>query len=63
MLDNMVVSLSNGDVDISMLTQAVELIDGRFETEVLMFDCIISLLTPYKSVVSIHCKTEFEIEG
>ncbi|PIN25994.1 Quinolinate phosphoribosyl transferase [Handroanthus impetiginosus] len=33
MLDNMVVPLSNGDVDISMLTEAVELIGGRFETE------------------------------
>ncbi|KAL7132343.1 hypothetical protein ABFS83_12G067500 [Erythranthe nasuta] len=33
MLDNMVVPLSNGDVDISMLKQAVELINGRFETE------------------------------
>ncbi|KAI3467001.1 hypothetical protein Pfo_023664 [Paulownia fortunei] len=33
MLDNMVVPLSNGDVDISMLKEAVELIDGRFETE------------------------------
>lgn len=34
MLDNMVVPLSNGDVDVSMLKEAVELIDGRFETEV-----------------------------
>ncbi|KAL0396724.1 UNVERIFIED_CONTAM: Nicotinate-nucleotide pyrophosphorylase [carboxylating], chloroplastic [Sesamum calycinum] len=33
MLDNMVVPLSNGDVDISMLKEAVGLIDGRFETE------------------------------
>ncbi|XP_057798458.1 quinolinate phosphoribosyltransferase [decarboxylating] 1a-like isoform X2 [Salvia miltiorrhiza] len=33
MLDNMVVPLSNGDVDISMLKEAVKLIDGRFETE------------------------------
>ncbi|KAG8366714.1 hypothetical protein BUALT_Bualt17G0108100 [Buddleja alternifolia] len=33
MLDNMVVPLSNGDVDISMLQEAVNLIDGRFETE------------------------------
>ncbi|EYU40835.1 hypothetical protein MIMGU_mgv1a026168mg, partial [Erythranthe guttata] len=33
MLDNMVVPLSNGDVDISMLKEAVELINGRFETE------------------------------
>ncbi|KAK6157607.1 hypothetical protein DH2020_011855 [Rehmannia glutinosa] len=33
MLDNMVVPLSNGDVDISMLKEAVDLIAGRFETE------------------------------
>ncbi|KAF9587658.1 hypothetical protein IFM89_004490 [Coptis chinensis] len=33
MLDNMVVPLENGDVDISMLKEAVELINGRFETE------------------------------
>lgn len=33
MLDNMVVPLSNGDVDVSMLKEAVELIDRRFETE------------------------------
>lgn len=36
MLDNMVVPLPNGDVDLSMLQQAVTLIDGRFETEVSM---------------------------
>lgn len=36
MLDNMVVPLtsSNGDVDISMLKEAVGLINERFETEV-----------------------------
>lgn len=34
MLDNMVVPLSNGDVDTSMLQEAVKLIDGKFETEV-----------------------------
>ncbi|XP_054823035.1 quinolinate phosphoribosyltransferase [decarboxylating] 2b, mitochondrial-like isoform X3 [Prosopis cineraria] len=33
MLDNMVVPLANGDVDISMLKEAVELVNGRFETE------------------------------
>ncbi|XP_042033400.1 nicotinate-nucleotide pyrophosphorylase [carboxylating], chloroplastic-like isoform X1 [Salvia splendens] len=33
MLDNMVVPLSDGDIDISMLKEAVKLIDGRFETE------------------------------
>lgn len=34
MLDNMVVPLSDGDIDVSMLKEAVELINGRFETEV-----------------------------
>lgn len=34
MLDNMVVPLSDGDVDVSMLKEAVELVNGRFETEV-----------------------------
>lgn len=34
MLDNMVVPLPNGDVDVSMLKEAVDLINGRFETEV-----------------------------
>lgn len=34
MLDNMVVPLENGDIDITMLKDAVELINGRFETEV-----------------------------
>ncbi|KAF6139181.1 hypothetical protein GIB67_023234 [Kingdonia uniflora] len=33
MLDNMVVPLPEGDVDISMLKEAVDLINGRFETE------------------------------
>lgn len=33
MLDNMVVPLSDGDVDISMLRQAVQLVNGRFDTE------------------------------
>ncbi|CAL9249049.1 unnamed protein product [Arabidopsis halleri] len=33
MLDNMVVPLENGDVDVTMLKDAVELIDGKFETE------------------------------
>lgn len=33
MLDNMVVPLSNGDVDVSMLKLAVELVDGQLETE------------------------------
>lgn len=34
MLDNMVVPLENGDVDVTMLEDAVELISGRVETEV-----------------------------
>ncbi|KAJ4843399.1 hypothetical protein Tsubulata_013305 [Turnera subulata] len=33
MLDNMVIPLPNGDVDVSMLKDAVDLINGRFETE------------------------------
>ncbi|GAV90274.1 QRPTase_C domain-containing protein/QRPTase_N domain-containing protein [Cephalotus follicularis] len=33
MLDNMVVPLPNGDVEVSMLKEAVDLINGRFETE------------------------------
>ncbi|KAK3021232.1 hypothetical protein RJ639_045133, partial [Escallonia herrerae] len=33
MLDNMVVPLSNGGVDVSMLLEAVKLINGTFETE------------------------------
>jgi nicotinate-nucleotide pyrophosphorylase (carboxylating) len=38
MLDNMVVPLPNGDVDISMLKEAVQLVNGRFETEVFMIE-------------------------
>lgn len=34
MLDNMVVPQANGDIDISMLKEAVDLINGRLETEV-----------------------------
>lgn len=34
MLDNMVVPLGNGDVDVSMLQEAVDLIGGKIETEV-----------------------------
>ncbi|KAE8637514.1 hypothetical protein CSA_004747 [Cucumis sativus] len=33
MLDNMVVPLPSGDVDVSMLKEAVGIINGRFETE------------------------------
>ncbi|XP_022155359.1 nicotinate-nucleotide pyrophosphorylase [carboxylating], chloroplastic isoform X1 [Momordica charantia] len=33
MLDNMVVPLPNGDVDVAMLKEAVDIINGRFETE------------------------------
>ncbi|CAN6481490.1 unnamed protein product [Victoria cruziana] len=33
MLDNMVIPLPDDDVDVSMLKEAVELINGRFETE------------------------------
>ncbi|KAL2626957.1 hypothetical protein AAZV13_07G142700 [Glycine max] len=35
MLDNMVVPLPNGDLDISMLKEVVQLINGRYETEAL----------------------------
>lgn len=42
MLDNMVVPQPNGDVDVSMLKEAVEIINGRFETEV---SCYLSLPT------------------
>ena len=34
MLDNMVVPLDNCDVDVFMLKEVVELINGKFETEV-----------------------------
>lgn len=34
MLDNMVVPQPDGDVDVSMLKEAVELINRKFETEV-----------------------------
>ncbi|CAI0544461.1 unnamed protein product [Linum tenue] len=33
MLDNMVVPLPDGDIDVSMLKDAVQLINGRFDTE------------------------------
>ncbi|GAA0140897.1 hypothetical protein LIER_02165 [Lithospermum erythrorhizon] len=33
MLDNMIVPLSDGDVDVSMVREAVDFIGGRFETE------------------------------
>jgi nicotinate-nucleotide pyrophosphorylase (carboxylating) len=33
MLDNMVIPQKNGDIDVSMLQEAVDLINGRFETE------------------------------
>lgn len=35
MLDNMVVPQPDGSIDVSMLEEAVELINGRFETEVM----------------------------
>lgn len=34
MLDNMVVPLPDGDVDVTMLEAAVRLVAGRFDTEV-----------------------------
>jgi nicotinate-nucleotide pyrophosphorylase (carboxylating) len=45
MLDKMVVPLPNGDVDVSMLKDAVEMINGRFETEVAL--AISCALVPY----------------
>jgi nicotinate-nucleotide pyrophosphorylase len=33
LLDNMVVRMPNGDVDVSMLQSAVDLVNSRFETE------------------------------
>ncbi|KAL5162302.1 Nicotinate-nucleotide pyrophosphorylase [carboxylating], chloroplastic [Glycine soja] len=43
MLDNMVVPLPNGDLDISMLKEVVQLINGRYETEKLtrLLSCLI----------------------
>lgn len=41
MLDNMVVPLENGDVDVTMLKDAVELINGRVETEVRVCQCVL----------------------
>lgn len=38
MLDNMVVPLPYGDVDVSMLRKAVQLVDGQLETEVLLLN-------------------------
>lgn len=40
----MVIPLPNGDVDISMLKEAVELIDGKFETEASCICIFISLM-------------------
>ena len=52
MLDNMVVPLSNGDVDISMLKEAVQLVNGRFETEVFMTKfCFFNLYRIIRSFV------------
>lgn len=45
MLDNMVVPLENGDIDITMLKDAVELINGKFETEVCV--CVLERKTTY----------------
>ncbi|GAB2227465.1 hypothetical protein Droror1_Dr00009287 [Drosera rotundifolia] len=39
MLDNMVAPHPYGDVDVSMLEEAVEIISGRFETEELYQSC------------------------
>lgn len=51
MLDNMVVPLADGDVDVSMLKAAVELIDWRFDTEVALFiSCILFVLVISRSM-------------
>lgn len=59
MLDNMVVPLPNGDIDVSMLKEAVELINGRFETEVTSFllsycflFVVLMISIPYKNYPS-----------
>lgn len=51
MLGNMVVPLPNGDVDVSMLKEAVELINARFETEVLPTSVV--YLSPFRNLRSI----------
>ncbi|KAL0424655.1 UNVERIFIED_CONTAM: Nicotinate-nucleotide pyrophosphorylase [carboxylating], chloroplastic [Sesamum radiatum] len=56
MLDNMVVPLSNGDVDISMLKEAVGLIDGRFETEFTQLAAPSDLLTLFSAAKN-HCES------
>jgi hypothetical protein len=59
MLDNMVIPLPNGDVDVSMLKDAVEMINGRFETEVALiisctsFSFSICVISVYQSDISI----------
>jgi hypothetical protein len=56
MLDNMVVPLPNGDVDLSMLQQAVTLIDGRFETEVSMqSNVFLFFLGPFPFPFHVYC--------
>ena len=54
MLDNMVVPLSTGEVDVSMLKEAVKLINGRFETEVENFNFVHFFGILYLYVLS-HC--------
>lgn len=53
MLDNMVVPLSNGDVDVSLLKEAVELINGRFETEVIPNLIFVSLFSKFQDSVKL----------
>lgn len=53
MLDNMVVPLADGDVDVSMLKQAVELVDGQVETEVLCVLTVTFLRASYVLVAEI----------
>lgn len=44
MLDNMVVPLPDGDVDVSLLKEAVDLVNGQFETEVVITGLIRSFI-------------------
>ncbi|KAL5983225.1 Quinolinate phosphoribosyltransferase [decarboxylating] 2b, mitochondrial [Asimina triloba] len=54
MLDNMVVPLPNGDVEVSMLREAVELINGKYETEVAV-DCAAPTSFLSKAFVLVVC--------
>ncbi|GLT35019.1 hypothetical protein SLA2020_095040 [Shorea laevis] len=74
MLDNMVVPLPNGDVDASMLKEAVELINGKFETEAsgnvtletvhkIGQTGVTYISSPTRWTLNWHCKLEGEQNG